>query len=309
MRSSSVVVALSALLFSAPLRAEDVPSQAPIASSDPSLPSGFTAPGAPAPTPVAYVAPTVAAPAQNDVANPLPVALAPAPGSDRDAPNAAPRAGSGFALDVGFGTEMPISVGGLVTAEVPGRVLFQLGLGVMPKGYVSAIDGFLTSVGAYDQSISQLVRGSLGNSFVLKASAGWRPFSDHGFEMLGGYTLMTLGGSVTAGDAINAVLGDAGASIRVPPGMNAEIPLAATLHNVHVTLGWRWLLADDHLVIRANVSYIQTVASNVGVSLANMGPAAPYESQVNTALNETTSPFFKTYAKAPTLGLSAAYRF
>lgn len=35
---------------------------------------------------------------------------------------------------------------------------------------------------------------------MLRASAGWRPFTDHGLEIFGGYTLVTLGGSTTEGD-------------------------------------------------------------------------------------------------------------
>jgi hypothetical protein len=226
-----------------------------------------------------------------------------------DSANGAPREKSGFALDIGAATELPISLGGVVAAEVPGRILFQVGLGVMPKGYVNLLDTFLTSVGAYNQAVSGVVRGSLGNSFVLKASAGWRPFSGLGLELLGGYTLMTLGGSVAASDAINAVLGETGSPFRVPAGAAPDIPLAATLHNVHATIGWRWLLAEDHLVIRASLSYIQTVAATMNVSLANVPVVAAYEGQVNTAINDAIRPLFKTYAKAPTLGLSAAYRF
>lgn len=308
MRKSPIAAAALAFMVAAPAFAQAPPAQ--VAALE--VPRGFTtsapapaSPPAPGYSP-AYVGYTYA-PAPGVPAPTVTFGNAPEP--PRDSTNTVPREPSGFALDVGAGTELPISVGGLVAAEVPGRILFQVGLGVMPKGYVNVVDTFLTSVGAYNQSVSGIVRGSLGNSFVLKASAGWRPFSSLGFEILGGYTLMTLGGSVGASDAINAVLGDTGSALRVPAGANVDIPLAATLHNVHVTLGWRWLLAEDHLVIRASLSYLQTVAANMNVSLANLGAVAAYEGQVNTVLNDAIQPLFKTYAKAPTVGLSAAYRF
>jgi hypothetical protein len=215
-----------------------------------------------------------------------------------------------FHLDVGFGTEFPISVGGVVTAELPHRVLLQLGLGFMPHGYAYAIDDALTAVGAYDKTISGLIRNALGNSFVLRAGAGWRPFTDHGFEIMGGYTLMTLGGETTAADVINAVLAEGGSSQRVSTATTMDIPVSATLHNFHVSLGWRWLMADDHMVIRASLSYLQCVASNVGVNLASAGSqAAAMQGAVNDGLNSFLGPYFRTYAKAPTVGLSAAYRF
>lgn len=310
LRIRSAAAALLALVASAPALAQEAPPGA--------LPDGFTAPGAATPSP-AYIPPIdtpapLAAPSgpqpQGSFQGLPPVSFGPAPDSGRDVVEAPSRRRSGWNLDVGFGTELPISVGGLVTAEVPGRVLFQVGLGVLPGGYVNAIDGFLTAVKAYDQSVSKVVKGSLGNSFVLKASMGWRPFPSAGFEMLGGYTLMTMGGSAAASDVIDAVLAQGATGVALPAGLGAEVPLAATMHNVHATLGWRWLLADDHLVIRASLSYIQCVAASVGVKLDALGAqAASYESTVNGALNDQLQPFFTKYVKAPTLGLSAAYRF
>jgi hypothetical protein len=237
---------------------------------------------------------------------------APYPSEARDVPAGPVREKEqrDFHLDLGVGTELPISVGGVVTAELPHRLLLQLGLGFMPHGYAYAIDDVLTSVGAYDKNISALLRNTLGNSFVLRASGGWRPFEDHGFEIMAGYTLMTLGGDTTAADVINAALAEGGSSQRVTTGTTMNIPVSATLHNFHVGLGWRWLLAEDHMVIRASVSYLQCVASNVGVDLSGAGSqAAAAQGMVNDALNGFLGPLFRTYVKAPTVGLSAAYRF
>lgn len=273
----------------------------------------------PDPTPVAVASITPRTPVVGYTYDPtpvpafgLPVVVFDAPPAyQRDTPQPeAPRKGGDTHFDLGFGTEAPISVGGVATLEVPGRILFQLGLGFMPHGYVNAVDGFLTAVKAYDANVSGLVRSSLGNSFVLRASGGFRPFPSAGLEIMGGYTLMTMGGSATAADLINAVLIESGSAQRVPTGgaLAAEIPLNATLHNVHVSLGWRWLMANDHLVIRASISYLQTLASNVGVDLSNT-QAASQQVAVNDALNAAVGPYFTKYAKAPTLGLSAAYRF
>jgi hypothetical protein len=208
---------------------------------------------------------------------------------------------------VGVVTEFPISMGGYLGAELPGRILLEVGAGVMPGPYASAINGILTGVGAYDATVGSLVQNAIANSFVLRASAGWRPFSGHGLEILGGYTLLTLGGSATEGDIINAVLTEAHAPARVAAGSGTTIPLSATLHNVHVTLGWRWLLASDHLVLRASLSYLQCLAANVAVSLPGQGQAM--ESAVNQALNGLVAPYLTSYVKAPLVGVSAAYRF
>lgn len=213
-------------------------------------------------------------------------------------------------FDLGVGTEVPISVGGLATLEVPHRILFQVGAGVMPAAYADAIDGVLTSVGAYDAVVSTVVRNSIANSFVLRTSIGLRPFEGHGFEVLGGYTLMTAGGSVATAEVLNAILIESGSSVQAPAGLGGDIPLSATLHNFHASLGWRWLLADDHLVIRASLSYFQTVGSSIQVKIPATATAlVPYEGAINQQVNSYLGPYFSKYAKAPTLGLSAAFRF
>jgi hypothetical protein len=279
LRNRSIAAALIAFFASAPALADepvpaDPPSPPPVAAPPPVEPGAIT--------------------------------FAPGPSYQADAPAPGPRKAREFQLDLGFGTEFPLGVGGLVAVEVPYRFLFQLGLGFMPHAYAQAIDGFLTTVGAYDQAVSQLVRGALGDSFVLRASGGWRPFADHGLELLGGYTLVTLGGATTESEIINAVLQEAGAPERVPTSMSPTVPLGLTMHNVHATVGWRWLLADDHLVIRASLSYVQCVAARVGVSIPDQ---MAVQAAVNQQLNSFLGPYFGTYARAPTLGLSAAYRF
>ena len=235
-------------------------------------------------------------------------ALSPAPrGPDRDAVDAPASGPRAFQLDVGISTEFPLALGGFLGAELPGRLLLQVGAGVMPGAYSGAVNSLLTGVGAYDSTVAGFIQNALSNSFVLRASAGWRPFADHGLELLGGYTLVTLGGTTTEGDVVNAVLAEAGSSQRVTAGSGATIPLSATMHNVHATIGWRWLMAGDHLVVRASLSYLQCLAANVGVSLPSQGQAM--ETAVNQQLNAYVSPYLTSYVKAPLAGLSAAYRF
>jgi hypothetical protein len=212
-----------------------------------------------------------------------------------------------FAIDLGVATEFPISMGGYLGAELPGRILLQVGAGVMPSPYTSAVNGVLTGVGAYDANVGNFIQNAISNSFVLRLSGGWRPFTNHGLELLGGYTLMTLGGSAAEGDIVNAVLMESGSSQRVAAGSGAMIPISATLHNVHATIGWRWLMANDHLVLRASLSYMQCVAANVGVTVP--GQSAAMETAVSGAINAAVSPYLTSYVKTPLVGLSAAYRF
>lgn len=228
----------------------------------------------------------------------------------RDAPAPPAPKERDFHLDLGIATEFPISMGGYVGAELPGRLLLQVGAGVMPGPYASAIDGVLVGVGAYDSVVSGFVKNALSDSFVLRLSGGWRPFAGHGFEILGGYTLVTLGGAATAGDIVNAVLAEAGSAQRVSSAMGPTIPLGATMHNVHVTLGWRWLVADDRVVIRASLSYLQCLAASASVKLPEgQGQGTAMEIAINQDLNTFIEPYLTKYVKTPLVGLSAGYRF
>jgi hypothetical protein len=294
LKTTIVACALVCLASAPALAQEPAPSPAPY--EVPPLP-----PVPSPPPPVRWIPDPPVAPAAS------PFASGGAPRSDRAEAATAPTAPRSFQVDVGMATEFPISMGGYLGAELPGRLLLQVGAGVMPGAYSGAINGVLTSVGAYDGTVGTFIQNALSNAFVLRLSGGWRPFADHGFEILAGYTLMTLGGSTTEGDVIYAVLTEAGASQRVTAGSGATIPLSATLHNVHVTLGWRWLLADDHLVIRASLSYLQCLAADVGVSLPSQGQAM--ETAVNQQLNALVAPYFTQYVKTPLVGLSAGYRF
>jgi hypothetical protein len=238
----------------------------------------------------------------------LPAATAatvPAPEHDVATAPSEPR--RSFQLDVGVATDFPVFLGGYVGAEIPGRILLQVGAGVMPSTYSGAVNSLLTSVGAYDAAVGGFIQSALANPFVLRLSAGWRPFEGHGFEIMGGYTLMHLDGATTEGDVINAVLTEANASERVPAGSGATVPLTVNLHNVHASIGWRWLLADDHLILRASLSYLQCLAADASVSLPSQGAAM--QTAVNQQLNALVSPYLTTYVKTPMLGLSAAYRF
>lgn len=288
-----------AVILSAIFTAIAFPASAIAQTAAPAAPAyGYAAQSPPAP---AYGYAAQAPPAYSHAPQAAPIAEKPA------AQAARPRA---FHLDLGGGTEFPLYAGGLITAELPHRFLLQLGAGVMPRAYAEAIDSVLSASGAYDAVVSQVIRSSLGNSLVVRASLGGRPFAAHGFEILGGYTLVTMGGSATTSDIINAVLLESGSTFQVPAGLGGEVPVSATLHNFHASIGWRWLLADDRLVIRASLSYIQTLGSQISVKVpAEAALLAPYEGVINSEVNAFLGPYFTRYAKAPTLGLSAAVRF
>lgn len=229
----------------------------------------------------------------------------------RPAPDAAvkaPKNEGSASFDLGCATEVPLMVGAQATLELPYRILLQGEVGVLPAAYVNGIDGLLTGAGAYDATTSELVRSSMQNSLVVRASAGVRPFEDHGLEILGGYTLASLGGGVSARQAVEAVSG-----VAVPAEIaDAQIQLRTTIHSLHVSLGWRWIIGD-HVVVRASLAYLQSVGSSSSLAVPSTVTALPgvaaqidqISQKVDTTLNDAAT----KYVKMPVVGLSLGYRF
>jgi hypothetical protein len=211
---------------------------------------------------------------------------------------------SPWALDVTATTIVPLSIGGQASLEIPGRIFFAGDIGWMPPGYGAAINGLVQSFGGYDPAIGSLVEGALDGALVARASAGWRPFPDWGFEISGGYTYIGLSGSLSLSD-VAAASGNTAAAALAAQGYDAEVSIDSALHNFHLALGYRWVVWD-HLLIRANIGYLQTVASSSSVAIAGHDDiAAAATGPVDEALSEV----YESYVKLPFLALSGGYRF
>lgn len=213
-----------------------------------------------------------------------------------------------FGGDVALATEAPIFMGVQGTLKLPYGFLFQAELGALPGFYVEAVDSALVSANVYSEVVSSLVTSGLKNSFVMRLSAGMRPFPAHGFEILGGYTLTTLGGGVSARAALEAV-GGVALPAQIP---DAEIGLQSTLHSFHVSVGWRWVIAD-HFLVRTSIGYLQSVASSSRIEVPDTASSIPGATAIidraNQTIDATLDENYKTYVKLPVLGLGLGYSF
>jgi hypothetical protein len=206
-------------------------------------------------------------------------------------------------FDLALVTHVPLSIGGVATLELPGRLLIQLDLGWMPPAYSSAINSMVQSFGAYDASMAALIDSALADAMVVRASGGWRPFASAGFEITGGYTYVALTGTVAPADLAAVVAGPFAAEIAQQ--LEQDITLDSQLHNVHVALGWRWV-ALDHLLIRANLGYTQTLASSSSVEIPEHREG---EALANPILDKELGGIYRQYIKLPVLSVSGGYRF
>ncbi len=212
-------------------------------------------------------------------------------------------------FDLGVVTSLPIMVAGVQgVLEGPFGLQVRGDLGWLGSPYVEAIDGFLSTVGAYGSgatadATSNLIRAGVSNSLTARASAGWRPLPSRGFEVYGGYTLNALGGSLGAKTSVEAVTGMTFPSDDAARNVNID----STLKSFHLGIGWRWVLAEG-LVFRTSIEYLQTVASSTSLYLK--GPRNNRQlPELSSATNAYLDDLYRTWVKAPVLCASVAYRF
>jgi hypothetical protein len=210
------------------------------------------------------------------------------------------------AFDLGVVTEVPLMIGGQATLELPYGLLLQGEGGVMPAAYADAVGAVASAAGADRTIAAPLLGAGLSGAVVVGVSGGIRPARRLGLELLGGYTLIAAGGSADAGPAVEAATG-----LMLPPGA-AAVSLHSTLHNVHASVGWRWLLGR-HVSVRASIGYLQTVASSSHVEAPGVAAVDPTAAAVlaneSRLIDRTLDGIYKTYVKSPLLSASVAYRF
>jgi hypothetical protein len=230
-----------------------------------------------------------------------PVSTAPAP---------SPRPRFPVIVDLGVGTYFPLSFSAEATLEFPFRILVQADIGWMPKPYSDTIVGLLGDFGVLSSVEEQLLKSAIQNSFVGRFSAGWRPFPSLGVEVLAGYTLVAVGGSSSAVQVIDAFLGSKGSKDQIPDVASTAVPLSTMMNAFHVSIGYRFLFLEDHLVVRASLSYLQCFSSSTGVDATSPRPAEQaLVSRVNADIQGYLNPYFTNYVKIPVVGLTMAYRF
>jgi hypothetical protein len=174
----------------------------------------------------------------------------------------------------------------------------------MPPGYGSAINGIVQGFAGYDDDVGQLIGEAFDRAAVVRIAGGWRPFSSAGFELFGGYTYVGLYGSVSPAAVARVVGGDFAENVAQNL-LSEDVSVSSRLHNVHIGLGWRWV-AFDHLVIRANLAYMQTLGSSTSIEAPELPEAAAAATPI---ANEVLGDAYRTYVKLPVFGLSAGYRF
>lgn len=206
-------------------------------------------------------------------------------------------------FEVGVATQVPLSWSVQGTLNIH-RFFLSGDIGWVPSLYSSTINGVARTFGAYNAATEELINQSISNSGLLRLTGGWNPFG--GFEIFGGYSLLTLGGSVSGLDTIEAATGRQFDRSQIP---DSQIPLKFGMQAFHVGLGWKFEIMDD-LFLRFNLAYYQVFASSASVDAKLSNPEAQRViDDVEATVSRHLDNIVTHYIKMPVLGLSLSYRF
>ena len=203
-------------------------------------------------------------------------------------------------------TEVPHSAGARAQVMGPGRWTASMSLGVLPRPYVALINDAVVGLGGYNEATAQVIESSLSSSAVFRLHGGWSPWSDHGFYLSGGYTLITLGGGVGGAEVVSAA---ASVDIDAPMGSRkAEFDIRSTLHQVGIEAGWTWRF-ENQLSARVSLGFIGTLSASSTVE-PKFTPLLPGSTQIfSNAVARYLDDIYTTYVFTPVIGVALGYDF
>lgn len=203
-----------------------------------------------------------------------------------------------FAVSADAGTDFPIDVGVRVQGELAGRFRLSTAVGLLPGAYVDAINDVLVGWDAYDRQTATLIAEALRSSLVWRTHLGLKPFAGAGFYMEGGYGMVALGGSATAGAILEAITGQ-----TLPAGdrsASSRFDISSMLHMADVELGWEWSLGPA-LQLRTGIGGAFTIGARTQVD-PQYAPASPRLTEAFAQYAEDyLDDIYTTYVHTPSL--------
>lgn len=211
-------------------------------------------------------------------------------------------------VEIEVGTQLPLDVGVGVRADLGSRLVTSARLGLLPGGYVDAINAFAMASGAYGEPTADVIRSSIGWSVAASAEVGVRPFTGprtRVFAVQAGYTLVALGGQATAAEIVSAAFG------VVPPITVSTSPaydLSATVHLLRPEIIATPRLGE-HLGLVVGVGGAFTVAAKARVEPAFEPLFAALHEAYASEAEDWLAQTLRRHVHTPTARLGLAYRF
>ncbi len=183
-------------------------------------------------------------------------------------------AGPAFAedvrLDIELGTDLPVAVGGTITARWSSGLRLSTGVGYLPRSYVALINEVVQQFPySYDAATGDLIEETLQNSLIWHTHLGWQ--SEVGLYIDAGYRLAALGGG-TSTEALLIAITDWQGSNQTNASANYDVTSA--LHMVDLEVGWTTDI-NEKWSFRTALGVAATVAASATVTSESRptGPA------------------------------------
>lgn len=214
-------------------------------------------------------------------------------------------ASASYHLDLTLHTDLPVQIGGRLTAEFPYRLRLSTSLGVMPSPYIKLVNAIVVSAGGYTQDTADALVATLANSLVWRTHLGWRPWRGLYVEI--GYGVTFLGGGVT-GETILALT----TGTKPPQGSGAasrNYDARLTLHMLDVEIGYELFFFKRRLALRFSLGYAGVMGANTSVK-RKFDVQNPVAWNLFTdAMSHAITDAVKTYFHTVTISVGLGYRF
>ena len=209
-------------------------------------------------------------------------------------------------VDIELGTELPLALGGKLTARWVNGLRASTGLGYLPRSYVALINEVVQQFPySYDAATGDLIEETLQNSLIWHLHLGWQ--SNFGLYVDAGYRLAALGGGTSTEALLVAITDWQGGSQNSP---SANYDVSSTLHMADLEVGWG-VDIDERWSFRTALGIAATLAASatVGATDAPTGPArqrfvTEFESFSERYLVNT----YTEYVFTPVISIALGYR-
>lgn len=205
-------------------------------------------------------------------------------------------------LGVESKTSFPLTVGGRIWLELPGRVRLGAALGSFAGPYREVVVSAAGSLGGLDAGTRELVLDSVDRALVVQGDLTWRVMPDFGAYFGVGYTLLHVSGTVQSARAVSLLGMDL--DPRVASRLEPTYSLTGNLHLLTAEVGYMWELWQ-RLTVRLAAGAAFRVAS--GVDLGEV-PGGALEQQVAAEVQQTLEQGLGRVTVTPTVTLAVGFK-
>lgn len=191
-------------------------------------------------------------------------------------------------------THAPIDLGLELTVETPIRLRFLAGLGYVPSGYLSIITGALVGADALNDEARTLIEDGFESGRAWRLGIGIRPFKNFGAYLDGGFSHLSVSGSVDANEARELTGARLSTSYKVKSSLSAWF----------LELGYQGLIAERVLLA---FGFGVVRATNSRTSADPTGQPSATERLFDDAATNTADDAIEKYGIIPTLNLRLGF--